>query len=89
MKVIVTHNPYNGKKLKEYEKHSSEEVDIILQKSQKIAKNWKNASLEKRCSLLSKLAALLMKKQNSLSELMTKEMGKPIAQSKAEIEKCA
>lgn len=89
MKVIVTHNPYNGKKLKEYEKHSSEEVDIILQKSQKIAKNWKNATLEKRCSLLSKLAALLMKKQNSLSELMTKEMGKPIAQSKAEIEKCA
>lgn len=89
MGTIVTRNPFTGKKLQEYTKYTPERINSILQQSHDCSQSWELTSMEERCELLTRLAQLLLKKRSSLAELMTEEMGKPIAQSGAEIEKCA
>lgn len=88
MKKINTKNPYTGENLAEYTMHTAEELNLILEKSYACSQNWKNWSIEERCGLLKQLSKLLLHKSAILSQLMTKEMGKPIAQSQSEIEKC-
>ena len=48
-----------------------------------------HSSAESRSTSLYQLADLLENEKSSLAQLMTREMGKPISQSRAEIEKCA
>lgn len=50
---------------------------------------WKTVSFGDRKKLFKKLARLLEKNSSKLAEIITKEMGKPISQSVAEVEKCA
>lgn len=89
MDSIITKNPYNGEKLKEYVKYTPEQLNVILQNSYDCSQEWSKTTLQDRCGLLLKLAELLREKQDDFSEIMTEEMGKPITQSRTEIEKCA
>lgn len=50
---------------------------------------WKSVGLEKRCEYMRNLAAVLREKKEEYGKLITKEMGKPISQAIAEVEKCA
>jgi acyl-CoA reductase-like NAD-dependent aldehyde dehydrogenase len=50
---------------------------------------WREVSLEDRGQLLSSLADTLRRDREKLARMMTHEMGKPIKQSQAEVEKCA
>ena len=86
---IKTINPYNGKTIAEYEHHSNSELTAILQKSQNSFKDWKKESISKRVKYLKKISDLLIEKKTELATLITTEMGKPIKQSIAEIEKCS
>lgn len=52
-------------------------------------KDWARKSAEERAPLLKKLAEVLRGGIEEYAKIMTLEMGKPIAQSKAEVEKCA
>lgn len=49
---------------------------------------WKHTSFEDRVVLFQKLASKMRNQKKQLAEQATKEMGKPIQQSLAEIEKC-
>ncbi len=60
-----------------------------LIKSDKTFKEWKVVPFSERQKLLSKLSKELIKRKQEFAENITKEMNKPIAQSVAEIEKCA
>lgn len=61
----------------------------IIENSFGAFKIWKNTSLEKRALLLLKLSQLLEHNKNNFAKLMAQEMGKPIIEGRAEIEKCA
>ncbi|HWR25048.1 MAG TPA: NAD-dependent succinate-semialdehyde dehydrogenase, partial [Methanosarcina sp.] len=50
---------------------------------------WSSLSVEERSKYLINLSELLRQKIDFYAEIITKEMGKPIKQSKSEIEKCA
>lgn len=86
--TITTVNPYTGKDIKTYNLHTKEEIDTVLKTGEKTFKTWKKTAIKERTSLLKKLAKQLENKREDLSALMTAEMGKPIAQSRAEIDKC-
>ncbi|HUH26992.1 NAD-dependent succinate-semialdehyde dehydrogenase [Gelidibacter sp.] len=86
--IIKTVNPFNNKPLKEYEPHTSEEIDHILQNSQKAFLTWRNTTINERCRLLNNMAQILEDDKEDLAELITLEMGKPLAESLSEIEKC-
>ena len=50
--------------------------------------HWSLLPLQKRKNLVQNLIKALKKNQSKLSKLITQEMGKPLSQSLAEIEKC-
>ena len=85
---IITSNPYNQKELKTYNYHTDNELKIILDNAQNTFENWKTKEIKERTNLLQNLANILEDKKKTYAKLMTKEMGKPISQSIAEIEKC-
>ncbi|SDL18822.1 succinate-semialdehyde dehydrogenase / glutarate-semialdehyde dehydrogenase [Salinimicrobium catena] len=87
--MIVSKNPYNGKVLAEHKEFSSEDIIKALSKADTAFKDWRKTSFEERSRLLLKVAKVLKENKQEYAETMTKEMGKPISQSLAEVEKCA
>ncbi|MEP5255167.1 MAG: NAD-dependent succinate-semialdehyde dehydrogenase [Winogradskyella arenosi] len=86
--TIDTKNPYNGDALKSYPLDSENAIQKKLDTAEATFKSWKTYDIEDRIDLLKNLADTLHQSKNRLSTLMTQEMGKPILESKAEIEKC-
>lgn len=89
MGKIKSVNPFSGQLLKEYESYSEDKINEVLTFSEKAFKVWKDFSFEKRSSLFNKMAVKLREKKGFLSTLMSSEMGKPIKEAEAEVEKCA
>ena len=87
--MIISKNPYNGEILKEHHEFSSEEINAAIGKAENAFAEWKQTSFEERATLLRKVAEELVKNKDEYASTITKEMGKPISQSVAEIEKCA
>jgi len=88
-KTIKTINPYNGNILESYKQFSDDKVESYLSLANQTFEEWKTTEISERITLFKQLADTLIKNKQLYSELMTKEMGKPISQSMAEIEKCA
>jgi len=86
---IITINPKNGSKIKEYEKYSAQEVSEIIEAVQQEWIEWRRSTHETRGKLLKKMATVLRSRKQKLAELMADEMGKPISQGMSEVEKCA
>ena len=89
MKEIQSKNPYNGDLLETYSVDTESTITAKLVKALNIEISWANRPIEERCNLLSNVADLLLDRKEEYAELITKEMGKPISQSIAEIKKCA
>ncbi len=65
------------------------EVNKIIDLTQIAFESWKETSFGQISKLMMNAAEVLRRKQEDYSRLMTLEMGKPISQSRAEVEKCA
>lgn len=87
--MIQSVNPFNNKLIKTYSEMSYEEVDSIIHSSQTAFERWKRILIKERASLMKNAGNVLRQNIKQYSEIMTLEMGKPIVQSKAEVEKCA
>ena len=87
--TIQTINPYNSNQIKTYKLFKASEIESALDNAQKAFFNWKKTEISKRTKLLKKVRNILLEEKEVLGKLMTEEMGKPITQSIAEIEKCA
>ncbi len=82
-------NPYTLKEVYSIEEFTLEQVDKAIDKADACFATWRKRSFAERSQLL--LAATQELKQNKqkYAEDITLEMGKPISQSIAEVEKCA
>ncbi|MCK0144889.1 NAD-dependent succinate-semialdehyde dehydrogenase [Arenibacter sp. F26102] len=89
MEYIESVNPYDGEPLEKYRMFSDGDIRTVLEKADLTFKSWKNEPVEYRSGLLKKLAKALLKNKKKYAQLMSKEMGKPLSQGVAEIEKCA
>lgn len=87
--TIETINPATGEIIKSYTLHTASEVSEKIDAVQKAWLSWKETSFEQRSSLLNKLVEVLVSRKADLANLMALEMGKPITQGLAEVEKCA
>lgn len=87
--MIQSINPSNNELIKSYQEITDAELQEVLEKMQSAFLDWKEKSFEYRSALMKKAGEILRKKREDYSGLMTLEMGKPIAQSRAEIDKCA
>src|SRR6056297_945952 len=87
-KTFETINPATEEVLDSYPLATNDEVDRVLSRSREAQHQWARTGLDKRLKVLGRIAELFENKQDSLAELMTREMGKPVAQARAEAAKC-
>ena len=87
--MIQSINPYTEEIIKTYPEHSQAEIRDIIKIAYKAFENWNDVGFDERSSLMKKASDVLRKRKDEFGELMTLEMGKPIQQSIAEVEKCA
>ncbi|PKP52949.1 MAG: succinate-semialdehyde dehydrogenase [Bacteroidetes bacterium HGW-Bacteroidetes-1] len=81
-------NPFTLETLNTYPEHNQGKVQEILDASNRAYNIWKKIDIEKRRRLNQALAENLKLNKTSFALLITNEMGKPIRESIAEIEKC-
>lgn len=87
--TVTTINPATEEVIKDYSHMSRKETMTILDDVHKAFLEWKTLSTQQRASYFAKLAAVLRNNKEPYAQLMTQEMGKPITEARAEIEKCA
>lgn len=81
-------NPYTGKILFQTEFYSEESVNQLISLSFEAFRQQQARSLKDRLQFILSFKESLQKEKKGLADLMTQEMGKPIQESLAEIEKC-
>jgi succinate-semialdehyde dehydrogenase / glutarate-semialdehyde dehydrogenase len=87
--MICTIDPTNGAALERLPYMDAREVDAKLAASERAARAWAKTSIDDRAALLTATAAKLRELRDELAMTAVREMGKPIVQARAEIEKCA
>lgn len=87
--TITTINPATGQPLATYEETTPAELGELLERAADTAWTWRDRSPEQRAAALRRLAGVLREQAGELALQATREMGKPLAESRAEIDKCA
>ncbi|MTV25771.1 NAD-dependent succinate-semialdehyde dehydrogenase [Nitriliruptoraceae bacterium ZYF776] len=82
-------DPSTGETIATYDEHDEAAVDQRLQRAWDGFTAWRTTRFDERSALLHAAADELEKRRGDLAELMTAEMGKPIAAAEAEVDKCA
>ena len=82
-------NPANGETVGSYPYESAEQLNAALARSTTAFRTWRRTPVSQRAEYLLALAAALREQAEDMAQMITLEMGKPIVQSRAEIEKCA
>jgi succinate-semialdehyde dehydrogenase / glutarate-semialdehyde dehydrogenase len=87
--TVTTIDPATGEPLATYDETPLEEVEAILQRAHGAASERRLSSSTDRAQGLRRLAAALRAEHEELALLATCEMGKPLPEARAEVEKCA
>jgi succinate-semialdehyde dehydrogenase/glutarate-semialdehyde dehydrogenase len=82
-------NPATEEVMATFAEHTPEQVDQALDQAHAAFPRWSDASFAERAALMKRTAASLRERKAELGRLITLEMGKPIAEAEAEVEKCA
>lgn len=82
-------NPASGEILESYDTLSDTELDRRLNQVQTAYQSYKTTTFAYRAERMKKAGQILLANKEKYARIMTREMGKPIKQATAEIEKCA
>ncbi len=82
-------NPATGELIASYEEHSAAAVEAAVRKAHEASASWARLGSARRAAPLRRAAAVLRAEKTPLARLMSEEMGKPVLQAGAEVEKCA
>lgn len=82
-------NPYNQEVVFEHKEFTVKQVEEAIDRSQTAFTEWRKTSFEERAKLFMDLADILEKNKAKYVKVMALEIGKPISQGIAELEKCA
>jgi succinate-semialdehyde dehydrogenase/glutarate-semialdehyde dehydrogenase len=82
-------NPTTEQVIGRYSAFTAEQRESVLREAVTAWKDWRGHAIDQRSRLIRTLGQKLRQSIDELAQLATLEMGKPIAQSRSEIEKCA
>ena len=82
-------NPATGEKMEPIAEMDDAAVDAALARAHATYREWRTSSLDTRTALLSRIADGFEADKQRLAEIATREMGKTLKSSIAEVEKCA
>jgi succinate-semialdehyde dehydrogenase/glutarate-semialdehyde dehydrogenase len=86
---ITTVNPATGAELASYASFTEEQLDTALGAAHTAYVAWSDQPLGERTELLRSVGKLLAERRADYAALITAEMGKPLGEALAEIDKCA
>jgi succinate-semialdehyde dehydrogenase/glutarate-semialdehyde dehydrogenase len=82
-------NPATGEELAAFDEHPASQLDRALADADAAQRAWRRTSFGERSRVLLEAARLLRERGPEYARLATLEMGKPIAEAEAELDKCA
>jgi succinate-semialdehyde dehydrogenase / glutarate-semialdehyde dehydrogenase len=86
---LVSMNPNDGEVLHSYKEMDANEVKTSIDHCHEAFLEWRHTEFGARCRLMLAVARLLRDRREDSARLMALEMGKPLTEGRAEIEKCA
>lgn len=87
--MIKSINPYNQKEVFETEEMGEKSINAAIDRADKAFESWRKTSFAERKELMLNVSRELKENSRSYAETITLEMGKPIKQAIAEVEKCS
>ncbi|HJX44895.1 MAG TPA: aldehyde dehydrogenase family protein, partial [Geodermatophilus sp.] len=87
--TFTTVNPATGQTLRAYQGADVDEVLSVLTSVTEAQPSWAATPVAERAEVIRAMGAQLRKQADELADLMTAEMGKPIGEARAEVEKSA
>ena len=87
--AIQSVNPATGEVLETFAETSREDVERAVSAAHAAFLDWRHATYVARAKSMRQAATTLRTRKPDYARIMTLEMGKPIVQAEAEIEKCA
>ena len=87
--IVETVNPATGKVIAKYQNMTDDQIREKVKNARSALKGWKNLDIGERCSLTRNLGRIMRRNKGEYAKLITEEMGKPVRQATAEVEKCA
>ena len=82
-------NPATEAVLATFDQFTPQQTEAALAQADAAFRDWRRRSVGERGSMMKRVAGLLRERKSRYAALITAEMGKPIAQAEAEVEKCA
>jgi succinate-semialdehyde dehydrogenase/glutarate-semialdehyde dehydrogenase len=86
---IESIDPSTGNVLARFAVHTPDEIEGAIAGADAAQRDWRHATFDERGTAMRRLAAHLGERREEYAHLITAEMGKPISESLAEIDKCA
>ncbi len=86
---FVTLNPSSNQVIQTYASWDNSRLERTLENVRRAQRTWAQTSFAKRAEILRNAATRLRTKCDEYAGLITLEMGKPLREARAEIEKCA
>ena len=87
--AYVSFNPWLQQPDVSFPEMSDRELEKILDESERLFHEWRRSDMADRCSRLTAMSTVLLSRRSELAAMMAAEMGKPVTQGVAEIDKCA
>ena len=82
-------NPANGETFAAYPWATAAEVEQAIARADRGFRQWRNETVTHRAQKLRDLASALRARAEEMAQMMSREMGKPILQARAEVSKSA
>ncbi len=86
---IQSINPATGEVLESFQETTTSEIDRILEAAHTMFRDWHSRPFADRAKKMREAARILRTNREKYARTMALEMGKPIVQGEAEVEKCA
>ena len=87
--TLTAINPANGNTIKTYEETPFDQVEKCIESAHRAFTVWKDMNFSQRAGSMRKASRILTENKEEYAKIMAMEMGKPIRQGRAEVEKCA
>jgi acyl-CoA reductase-like NAD-dependent aldehyde dehydrogenase len=87
--VVESIDPANGELFETYDVFSPAQIENALGGAHACFDQWRRSGWEQRSQVMSGVARELRAASDELSHIVSREMGKPITEAVAEVEKCA
>ncbi len=89
LNVVTTIDPSTGEAIERIPRADHGQIEAAVTKARDRFVAWRSVSIDERGQLVANIAATLRAQKETLARTAVREMGKPIDQARAEVEKCA